>query len=304
MRIARATLVLVLLLLTQCNASGERKVFSSRTSPDGAMVAENVIVDDSDGGSGHLVVRDRRSQKEYDQRLSEPAPDIFMRWIDDSELELWRDAAGGEIGKFDRLGDVRIVRKSYEFPHNSADTYPRSGPHAEAIAVPASKVLGIFKQRPTQHGKDCLLSIETAPDVSHDVATMEITVGVNANTKANRPSAGVSTRFSLGNRMQPSRQTMLTSATMSNIPSYNRLPEGAEGTMVRGQFLEQNAVALIEHLEQPAIEIAYSRDFFEEVRKYDLPLAGIANTLSEFHACIGNADLLWRDHMTRGDRPD
>jgi hypothetical protein len=61
---------------------------------------------------------------------------------------------------------------------------------------------------------------------------------------------------------------------------------------VGGRFLEQNAVALIEQLKQPSIQIEYSL-FFEQVFKYDVPLNASAKTLVEFDACIGNADLLW-----------
>jgi hypothetical protein len=91
---------------------------------------------------------------------------------------------------------------------------------------------------------------------------------------------------------------MLTSATISDIPSYNRLPEGDQGTTVRGQFLEQNAAALIEQLKhkQPAIQIEYSREFFQQVIKYDVPLAGAAEAIEQFNACLGDADFLWLKH--------
>ena len=89
---------------------------------------------------------------------------------------------------------------------------------------------------------------------------------------------------------------MLTSATIGDIPSYNRIPEGGEGTKVRGQFLEDSAVALIEQLKQPSIQIEYSRDFFDQVLEYDVPLTGHALQLGKFDACIGDADLLWSTH--------
>ena len=89
---------------------------------------------------------------------------------------------------------------------------------------------------------------------------------------------------------------MLTSATIGDIPSYNRIPEGGEGTRVRGQFLEDNAVALMEQLKKPAVQIEYSRDFFDQVLRYDVPLTGHALQLGEFDACVGNADLAWVKH--------
>ncbi len=66
--------------------------------------------------------------------------------------------------------------------------------------------------------------------------------------------------------------------------------------MIRGQFLEQNAVALMEQLTQPLIEIDYSRDFFEQILKYEIPLATSATVLRSFNACLRNADVLWVRH--------
>jgi hypothetical protein len=86
---------------------------------------------------------------------------------------------------------------------------------------------------------------------------------------------------------------MRWSATIADIPSYNRIPEGDEGTRTRGQFLEDSAAALIEELKMPSIQIEYSHDFFDQVLKHDVPLTGHAQKLDAFNACIGNADLLW-----------
>ena len=103
------------------------------------------------------------------------------------------------------------------------------------------------------------LSIETGQDPSYDSAKVEISVGVSNSCKRDRDRqcAGISTRFRLRDRNGTVPQTMLTSATIADIPSYNRIPEGGEGTTIRGQFLEQNAVALIEHLKNPSIQIEY-----------------------------------------------
>jgi hypothetical protein len=41
---------------------------------------------------------------------------------------------------------------------------------------------------------------------------------------------------------------------------------------------------------------ATSRDFFQQVIEYDVPLTGAAEGLEQFNACIGNADFLWLEH--------
>jgi len=90
---------------------------------------------------------------------------------------------------------------------------------------------------------------------------VEISVGVSNSCKRDRDRqcAGISTRFRLRDRNGTVPQTMLTSATIADILSYNRIPEGGEGTTIRGQFLEQNAVALIEHLKNVAARSWASR---------------------------------------------
>jgi hypothetical protein len=196
------------------------------------------------------------------------------------------------------MGDVHIACKSYD-PYNSTDNHRGLGISAETIAVPPGNISVLFEQRPIENGTSCILSIETKQDPSYDSATAEITVGVSNSCKGdrNRPCAGISTRFSLNERQRTVPQIILTSVRIADIPSYtNRLPEGGEGKTIRGQFLEQNAVALIEHLKRPSIQIEYSRNFSDQVLKYDVPLTGHAKTLGEFDGCVGDADLLWRGH--------
>jgi hypothetical protein len=287
--------VLIAFILAGCNG-WETTVVSSRTSPNGSMVAENVFVDDANGGVGHLIIRSAQAKDGHDHVLDAPAGGLFMRWVDDSHLELWREGALGESPGPDRIGDVQIVRRSYVFPNNSPDTYRRPGISAETIAVPVGNVAMLFDQPSSKNERTCRLSIETTPDPLYDTAKVEITVGVNTDRKRDRPSAGVSTRFTLVQRVNNGPQTMLTSATISDIPSSNRYPQGTEGALVRGQFVGQNAEALIEQLKQPSIQIQYSRDFFEQVLRYDVPLAGSAQALGEFKACVGNADLRWLEH--------
>jgi hypothetical protein len=253
------------------------------------MVAENVL--DGDGpGVGHVRIRNLQTKEIYDAPLNDPAPDLFLRWIDDANLEIWREGSG-EFPKSEDLGGVHIVRRSYVFPRNSTEIYRASG---NKITVPASGVSVNFYERSLPWS--CVLSIETAPSPAYDTAKVEITVNGDLDCKNDRPCAGVWTQFSLSSGLREGRQTTLTSATISGIPSYNRLAQGHDGTMIRGQFLEQNAVALMEQLTQPLIEIDYSRDFFEQILKYEIPLATSATVLRSFNACLRNADVLWVRH--------
>jgi hypothetical protein len=89
---------------------------------------------------------------------------------------------------------------------------------------------------------------------------------------------------------------MLTSATVSSIPSYDRLPTGSGGTSVRGQFLEQSAVSLVEKIKSGSITLDFSRNFFDEVIIYALPLSAVAKPVSDFENCLEDADFLWLQH--------
>jgi hypothetical protein len=298
MRTASAAAALMALLLA--GYGDELLIFSARTSPNGSTVAENVLVDHGGpaGGTSHFIIRNAHEGNRYEEALNESAPDLFMRWIDERHLEVWREGALCDPPMPEAMGQVHIACKSYVFPDNSADTYRRPGLSIKTTTVPASKVLVDFHPRTSQNGTSCVLSIGIGPDLSYDSANVEITVGISNSCKRNhnRPCAGITTRFSLSNAHDTGQQTMLTSATIADIPSFNRTPEGGEGTGIRGQFLEDNAVALIEQLKKPSIQIEYSRDFFDQVLKYDVPLTGHAQKLAEFDACIGDADLLWLKH--------
>jgi hypothetical protein len=294
MRTESASPILIALLLAGCG--GKDIVFSSRTSPNGSMVAENVLVDDNfaTGGTGYLIIRNVHAETGYYEALDEPAADLFMRWIDDSHLEVRRERQGRE-GKVceppmpKMMGDVHIVCKSYD---------PRPRIPAEKIAVPAGNVSVAFDRRSTENGTSCVLSIETE-QASYDSAKLQISVDVSNSCKTNRdrPCADVSTRFNLGDRHATVPQTMLTSATIDDIAG-NRFAVGGEGTMVGGSLggSGEAVAALIEHLKKPSIQIEYSRDFFDQVLTYDVPLTGHAKTLGEFDACVSDADLLWVQH--------
>jgi hypothetical protein len=99
----------------------------------------------------------------------------------------------------------------------------------------------------------------------------------------------------LENPAKDNSKFMLTSATISEIPSYNRLPEGTEGTMIRGQFLEYSALALMDKLKSSSIQLDYSRNFFEQVVVYDIQTFGIKQQIAQLLACIGDAKLTYTD---------
>jgi hypothetical protein len=286
--------------LTGCSFFGATTVLSSRKSPDGSMVAENVLVDDPGGGAGYLIIRSTLTDDRYKALMGTPAADLFMRWIDNTHLEIWREGSR-DISEPDDVGPVHVVRKSYVFPYNIDERNLNGDVSPREITVPEANVSTTFSQLSSEKLRSCKLSIGIAPDPAFDAASLEITVGVSTSCEHHRPcGAGMHTRFSLSNGHASDRQTILTAATIADqLPSNNRVAEGTGGTTVRGQFLEQNAIAVLEHLAQPSIQIVYWRDFFKQKIKYDVPLVGSTKALSESRACIGDADFLWGRHLSR-----
>jgi hypothetical protein len=244
---------------------------------------------------GQLVIRARDgTERHFD--FADTAPGLFLRWIDDQQLEVWSERQKLDFGNSPRLGDVRIVAKSYEFPQDGARAYSRLGLNTRSIAVPAGNVVATFAKHTKGAARLCVLTIGTAPDPAYDTANVEITAFVNPVCNRARPCAGISTRFTLEDDRRTTPQVTLTSATISDIPSYNRLPTGADGTSIRGHFLEQSAVTLVDDLKGGFITLEFSRNFFNQVIRYDLPLSVALAPIGQFQVCLGDADMLWIRH--------
>lgn len=288
-RVRRAFPISLILLLAGCGA-GDKTVFSSRTSPNGLLVAESVMIGDGEAG-GQLVIR-ARDGREWHVDLANTAPNLFMRWIDNQQLEVWSEPQKLDLGNNDPIGDVRIVPKSFEFPKDIANAYRRIGLNTRNVFVLAEKVAATFVDRTKGTARVCVLTIGTMPDPMYDTANVEITAVVNPACNRSRPCAGIYTRFFLGNDHRPSPQAALTSATISDIPSYNRLPTGAGGTSIRGEFLEQSAETLVNELKGSSITLDFSRNFFDQVIRYELPLSAAAEPIGQFGLCVGDADML------------
>ena len=189
-----------------------------------------------------------------------------------------------------------IVPKSYEFPQDVANAYSRLGLNTRSVAVPSGKVVVTFANQTKVAARLCVLTIGTAPDPAYDTANVEITAFVNPVCNRARPCAAISTRFTLEDDHRTTPQVTLTSATVSDIPSYNRLPTGADGTSIRGQFLETAAATLVDDLMGDFVTLDFSRNFFDEVIRYTLSLSAAVEPIGQFQFCLGNADMLWIRH--------
>ena len=57
----------------------------------------------------------------------------------------------------------------------------------------------------------------------------------------------VKSHFSVGQEVDHAGHDLLTSATVSEIPSYNDLPDGVGYRAIRGTFLQGSAELLLKH---------------------------------------------------------
>lgn len=99
----------------------------------------------------------------------------------------------------------------------------------------------------------------------------------------------VESHFSVGKKVDHAGHDFLTSATVSEIPSYNVLPEGVGYRAIRGTFLQGSGALLIEALKKPSFDIDYNFDFDDENIRYTVPTSAISASLSEFVKCVGSA---------------
>ena len=152
----------------------------------------------------------------------------------------------------------------------------------------------LFKRRRRHSAKGvdadkriCVLTLSTGRTPSFDAAGVEITATVIAKDQS-APRVLIGTRFRLEGSRDKGPQTLLTSATIADLGSYNRLPDGGGGTRIRGQFLGKNASRLLDELSKPSVTVSFARNFFEETLRYEIPLNGQAT--SAFKLCIGNGE--------------
>lgn len=285
--------ITLLIPLAGCNINSET-ILSSRKSPDGAKVAANIIVESYEP-TGRISIRNAYGYT-YQMNFREPSASSFLIWSSDSRLEIWSEYNESVGQGDDTLGGVQIVYKQYEFPHNDSNTYGRSDLNIYTVKVENQDIIASFSSVEKENYKQCLLKIETVHNKEFSAASIEIDENITSKSGSVPPRAGISTLFSLQNNKNTNYQATLTSATVSDIPSYNRLPTGSEGNSVRGQFFDKGSVALIERLDDQYITLNFSQNFFERVINYQIPLQNVREKIVDFKKCGGNADLLRVEH--------
>ena len=286
-------IVLALILcVSGCSIYNEITVFSSRSSPNGSNTAENVMVGEGERAFGQMIIHSKNDWTSQKLFLGAPEADLFLRWVDNEHLQLWRSSDGGIFNRYpsefpQKLGNVQIDERVYSTAQENTSFNLKHW--SKEIEVPSENLIAKFVERNEQNERHCILSLEIPETPTYDLASFELEVSVSKNNSGKK-YAELSSRFKLANPSDENWKYMLTSATVSNIPSYNGLSEGADGTQIRGQFLGSNALTLIEKLKSNSIQLEYSRNFFEQTLKYNIPTHEIKEKIDKLLSCFGGVE--------------
>jgi len=141
------------------------------------------------------------------------------------------------------------------------------------------------------NSKSCELRIIAKDGKEYDQIGMTIVANVapcEAPAPSGKTCGEIGSHFDVGQRIDHAYGWLLTSATVSGIPSYNRLPDGQGYRAIRGQFLGTSAISLIEALNSLSFDIEYKLNFTEKMSKYIVPTTPISEVLDDFKKCIGS----------------
>lgn len=283
------------IVISGCSAGGP-VLFSSAISPNGIWIAENFGYDGCCGGG---VVRIHKTSERFflsdgPVTSSSPTPDLFMIWQDDDHLSLVRDSHSEPLIGLGSFRGLTILYSQYQGGAYDEKTYD-SANHFEKINIEKEKVSAEIATETTKTGRRCVFSVSAIDGTVYDKIGMKIEASAN---RCNRQSncAGILSHFWVGKRIDGRHDVALTSATVADVISYNRLPDGDRNGVVRGSFGEDSAVDLMRQLNFDAWEIKYSLNFFDAVLSYHLDTKQILNSVDKFRACVGDADFNWVRH--------
>jgi hypothetical protein len=163
------------------------------------------------------------------------------------------------------------------------------------LNIKETEVSAATAEEATKTGRRCRFSLSASEGTIYDQIGLRFEANINRCNRV-RDCAGISSEFWIGKRVDGQPGVALTSATVSDIPSYNRLPEGDRNGAVRGGFGEGSAIDLVTALSSAALDIQYSLNFFDTILSYRFQTRQIATSVQSFKSCIGDGDFNWAVH--------
>jgi hypothetical protein len=269
-------------------------ILSSAVSPDGVWIAENFGTNDCCSGGFVLIHKKSEPSSPSDRAISSAstAPGLFMIWLDDKRLSLVQDSNDVPVNGPTMYKGITLVYSTYHNRASDSHTFDTANASKRSVSIKEPDATSEAATEVTKTGRRCTFSLSASDGTVYDKIGMRIEASVNRCNRT-RDCAGISSQFWIGKRVDGQHGVALTSATVSNIPSYNRLPEGDRTSTVRGSFGESGAVDLVAALSSEAIDIQYSLNFFDAIILYRIETKQIASSVKSFKACIGDGDFNW-----------
>ena len=297
-------LFLSLVPLNSADSSDKPFLYSSAVSPDGVWIAENFGTDGCCNGGFVLIRKTSEPSSPSDAAIisASPEPGLFMIWRDQKNLSLVRDSNGSKFEGPTKYRGIAIVYSAYENRINDRQTFDVANISKESMTISERGVSADIAEEQTSIGRNCVLSVSARDGTVYDRIGVRIQASINRCDRA-ADCAGISSKFWIGERVDRRPGVALTSATISNIPSYNRLPADDRMSAVRGSFGGNSAVDLMAALNSDAMDLQYSLNFFDRIVSYAVATKEISNSIGSFKSCVGDADFNWLIHeKTKSNR--
>jgi hypothetical protein len=272
-------------------------VFSSSASPDKSLIAENAMQGD-EIAVGRVSVRDQKGTIVYETIFNETLPDLFLKWTDNKHLLVFSNSRWPlpPIVKTRRDATVEVSYATY-VQYGAANASKVARTHSILVLKPADISAAFdMKSQSDPWARSCEFQLTGKDGKEFTEIGLTITATVyecaGSQDLVEKHCGSIHSNFKVGQRIDGSENALLTSATVSEIPSYNELPSGAGYRAIRGQFLGATAPLLLQSLSNDIFYIDYNFDFDRRNIKYGVPAAEISEPLAKFKSCIGE-QVLW-----------
>jgi hypothetical protein len=295
-------LILICLGILACpgrpfGASDDSFLLSAAISPDGTWVAENFGRDGCCDG-GYVLIR-----KIFEPALAadaiifsaSPAPDLFLIWQNGTSLTLAQDANDEPVTGPAAYRGINLVYSTYQTRASDQHTFDSARLAKSAVSVSEASVSADASVERTASGRVCHLSLSVSDGSVYDKVGLDLSASINRCDRQ-IDCAGMNSRFWVGKKIDGRHGVALTSATVSDVPSYNRIPTGNRNSEVRGQFIAQSATDLLASVKSGVVDVHYSLNFFDEIVSYRIDTNRVFGAIESFGACIGDGDFNWIEH--------
>ena len=236
---------------------------------------------------GRVSVRDQKGTM-----VNETLPSLFLRWTDNRRLLVLSDSRGPlpPIVKTRNNASLGVSYSTY-VRYGAADASRLAKAHSSVVLNPAD-VAAVFntKSRSDPPVKSCELtfSARDGKEFTEIALTLTATIYECGSGLVEKHCGGIRSKFKVGQKIDGTEGELLTSATVSQIPSYNELPDGANYRAIRGQFLGPSVPPLFQSLGSDTFSIDYNFDFDRRGVRYGVPAAAISTPVTKFRDCAGS----------------